>query len=419
MSPATCLVFVAVFTPFSANAASSGIFPSLRKKQAEQERLVLVEQKPDEKTPSPVESAKKDETQVAVPDPVDVGADGLPRLPEVSTMLSEASGTLKSVNSQASNLEAKVVQGQMQSETKMSKQKAAYEMKLKQQEENNRKVIAANAKISAEIKQLKSSNAAFKKHAREIEETNRVMRSQLHTLQSREVAAMQFIDKSLESTDDSKNALLQVLQASGVHHSSHRDALMQTSKADDDDDKETEDGEDSDESDEEDSDEPSFLSVAQETHLESGDISFEAEMDELDTAAQVEAPVVAAPDAQEPDHLLEVLAKQVAQLAQQEKESEKKLKELFIRDFRAGAKRHQALLVQQKSLNASRGSLLTLQSQLKAVEAHLEGVRHELQSRLHGLGQMFQKLAHFAMAPQREIPHLLAVLPKDVTIPAK
>merc|ERR1719271_200052 len=94
-----------------------------------------------------------------VPAPVDAGSDGFPHLPAVSQMLSSASGTLKTVNSQASDLEARVVKAQMQVEAKLAKQKAAFEEKLKQQEANNRMVIEENANITAEIKKLQSSNA--------------------------------------------------------------------------------------------------------------------------------------------------------------------------------------------------------------------------------------------------------------------
>merc|ERR1719502_2288150 len=99
-------------------------------------------------------------------------------------MLSQASGTLKSVSNQASGLEARVVQAQMQSEAKMAKQKAAFEEKLKQQEQGNQAVITANDKISAEIKELKGNNAALRKHAKEIGENNKLMRSELKTLEA-------------------------------------------------------------------------------------------------------------------------------------------------------------------------------------------------------------------------------------------
>merc|ERR1719224_279441 len=122
--------------------------------------------------------------------------------------------------------------------------------------------------------------------------------------------------------------------------------------------------------------------------------------------------------ASNPGDLLEVLSKEVSALAQQEKESEKNLKNLFIRDFRAGAKRHQALLAQQKSLNSTRAALQTLKAKLETAVAHLAATQSQLEARLHGIGQYLQKLSHFAMAPQNEANHLMDVLPKAVTVKA-
>jgi regulator of replication initiation timing len=411
-------------TPIPATAAAAEIFPSMRKKLRQAKALTQVDPaKKEEAQPT-----KKDAVPApgVVPDAVDVGTNGFPQLPEVSAMLNDAMGTLKTVNSQASGLQAKVVQVQMQSEAKMAKQKAAFEMKLKQQEQGNLAVIQANANISATIKQLKSDNTALKKRARETQETNRVMRTELHALQSRLVTAKTFTDDSLKNTDDSKNALLQVIQGGGAHHRHHH-ALVETSsvnhEVDDDDDDEESDDDKSDDSDDEDSDEgESFLSMSSKTHRSfDGATSFNTAMDELEAVSAVSNPVEAAAGAppQDPNDLLEVLAKQVAQLAKQEKESEKNLKNLFIKDFRAGAKRHQALLVQQKSLIGVRGELLSLQSQLKDALAHLEATRKQLEGRLHGLGKFFQQMAHFAMAPQREVPHLMEVLPKDVNFNTK
>jgi len=331
------------------------------------------------------------------------------------------------VNSKASTLEARVVQAQMQSEAKMARQKAAFEEKLKQQEQGNRVVIDANANISAEISQLQADNAALRKHAHEVEETNRLMRKELFTLQSRLGVAKDFAVHSLKSTDDSKNALLEVLKGAGGRHHRHN-ALVETSSTnqrevdDTDDEEDSGDGsDDKDSDDEEDSEEgESFLSVSMQAHRTSSDSSanFESAISELESAVP---PLASMPDAaaaspSDPDDLLEVLSKEVANLAQQEKESEKTLKTLFIRDFRAGAKRHQALMAQQKGLIATRGSLQALQAKLKDAEAHLEGTKTELESRLKGLGQFLQKLTHFAMAPQREVPHLLEVLPKTVPV---
>lgn len=359
---------------------------------------------------------------------MDAGADGYPQLPAVSQMLSEASGTLKSVNSKASNLEARVVQAQMQSESKMAKQKAAFEEKLKQQEDSNQAVIKANANISAEIKSLQGSNAALKKHAHEVEETNKVMRSELRTLESRLGVAKDFTAKSLTSTDDSKNSLLQVLKG-GKKFGHHKHALVETASStkrevdDTDDDDSSDDADETDDKDSKDDDgdeeADSFLALSSKVRRTSDSAAtFEAAMSDLENAVPAGPAMGADSEAgaksESPADLLSVLAKEVSHLAQQEKESEKNLKNLFIRDFRAGAKRHQALLAQQKTLVGTRGNLQSVEAKLKTAEAHLESTKKQLEGRLHGLGQFLQKLAHLSMAPQKEVPHLLEALPKAV-----
>merc|ERR1719199_517875 len=101
-------------------------------------------------------------------------------------------------------------------------------------------------------------------------------------------------------------------------------------------------------------------------------------MNELDAAvpASPALPLDAKAGAN-PSDLLGVLSQEVAHLAQQTKDSEAKLKQIFIKDFRAGAKRHQALLATQKTLIAQRKSLLTVQDQLKKAEAHLESTHKQ------------------------------------------
>merc|ERR1719428_1291661 len=126
----------------------------------------------------------------------------------------------------------------------MAKQKAAFEEKLKQQETGNQMVIAANANISAEIKELQKGNAALRKHAKQIQESNRVMRTELHTLEAHLGVAKDFTASSLKETDDSKNSLLQVLKG-GNHHRRHKAFVEMASKsrrdADDEDDEDEDD----------------------------------------------------------------------------------------------------------------------------------------------------------------------------------
>lgn len=414
------------------------MFPALRKRLTQQKLAAAQQHTETVKAQGPEEDSamlpEENETPAAVPAAVDTGSGEFPQLPAVSQILSGASGTLKSVSSQASSLQARVVQAQMQSESKLSKQKAAFEEKLKQQEQSNRAIVQENDNITAEIKRLKGSNEDMKKHAHDVEQNNKLMRSELQQLQSHLGTAEDFSRKSLVSTDDHKNALLEVIH--GNVHRQHK-VLVQTAskthKGKDDGDTDGSDSDATDDDDESDSDDKdnsndkadddedgsdfpatSFLAVSKSRRASKAtdavsSFAFEAAMTDLETTVPVATSA-------EPGDLLGDLMKDVAHLAEQEKQSVNTLKSLFIRDFRAGAKRRDALHAQQKALSATRSSLVELQAELKTAEGHLEATQQHLQTRLHGLGQFLQKLAHVAMAQQQDAKKLMDNLPKAVTL---
>jgi len=421
------------------------MFPALRKRLTQQKLAAAQQHTETVQAQGPVEDSatlpEENETPAAIPAAVDTGSGEFPQLPAVSQILSGASGTLKSVSSQASSLQARVVQAQMQSESKLSKQKAAFEEKLKSQEQSNRAIVQENDNITAEIKRLTGSNVDMKKHAHDVEQNNKLMRSELQQLQSHLGVAEDFSRKSLISTDDHKNALLEVIH--GNVHRQHK-VLVQTAskthKGKDDGDTDGSDSDATDDDDESDSDDKdssndkadddedadadgsdfpatSFLAVSKSRRASKAkdavsSFAFEAAMTDLETTV----PVVTSA---EPGDLLGDLMKDVAHLAEQEKQSVNTLKSLFIRDFRAGAKRRDALHAQQKALSATRSSLLEIQAELKTAEGHLEATQQHLQTRLHGLGQFLQKLAHVAMAQQQDAKKLMDNLPKAVTLKEK
>mmetsp|Transcript_100033 Transcript_100033/g.173611 ORF Transcript_100033/g.173611 Transcript_100033/m.173611 type:complete len:435 (+) Transcript_100033:83-1387(+) len=415
----SCILLLLLLGPSGAAAAAAGqskpIFPALRHKLEQKHEVAEAKKNaPKANSEEVVEPA-----HIVVPAPVDVGSNGFPVLPAVSQMMGEASSTLKNVNSKAKFLESRVVQAQTESETRMAKQKAAFERKLKAQEQGNRAVIAESANISAAISKLKKENDALRLHAKELQDTNRVMRTELHALETRLSAARDFAGHSLVTTDDSKASELNVLQVQGhLRHKHDGEDESDDSTSDD----STDDSDDSDADKDSDSsdnskEEESFMELSS-TVRRSGESSnsFEAELAEMEAVTpSLSQPQRASSDAS-PGHLLEELSREVANLAKQEKSSEKQLKELFIRDFRAGARRHQALLAQQHGLNFTRGGLVALQTKLKAAESHLESTRSQLEQRLHGVGIFMQRLAHLALAPEREVKHLLETLPKSPSI---
>lgn len=115
-----------------------------------------------------------------------------------------------------------------------------------------------------------------------------------------------------------------------------------------------------------------------------------------------------------PEEMLDVLMKDVTKLRKDEQESEKSLKQHFMKDYKVGSKRHAALFLQHKALEASRVGLQAQQAQLEKEEARLFKVRSELEHRLHNLGSFLQSLTYLAKAPVSEVPAMLKNMPKKV-----
>lgn len=340
-------------------------------------------------------------------------------------MLGSASETLKHINSQASVLEARVVQTQMENEAKLARQKAVFEQKLRIQEDHNKDLVRDNTQISTDIAALKANNSDLKKHAKELQDGSRLMRTELRALQSRFHTALDFVGSSLKSSDDSKAPELEVLQPAkatqGSNHRGHH-AYIEYGKhgenkagGDSDGVQEDEGGEGSAEDDDADEDDDegedaatSLIAVAEQAQRVAATGTSEAAEADL-PAADVEA---------NPQDLLAVLSRGVTDLQKQEHESEAKLKAMFLESFQTGTRRHASLIAQQRALNSSRASLSAMQTKLRRADARLEATGAGLRQRLRELGLFLQRLAHLPLAPAEEAPRLLKALPEDVSAAA-
>jgi len=344
-----------------------------------------------------------------VPAPVDTGADGYPQLPAVATMLHEAAQTMGSISTRTNDLAKRIAQAQADKAQKMQKQKAVFEKKLHTQEEENRAMLATNSKITAAINTLKSENAATVKHASELQAANKVMRTELATLQAKLGAAKAFTVAAMSATDDSRAPELGVLKAPapapraapasraaprGSPKSRRAPAMVALSKRGDSDVQESggeEDRDDqADDADDGADDGTSFLAVGR------------------------NATRVTAAGADDAEDVLSILKRDVEALQKQERDSEANLKQRFLKDFQAGAKRHAVLVAHQRALNATRSGLTALQAKLRSAERHLEATHGHLEERMRGVGLFIQRLAHLALAPQTETPGLMKHLPASV-----
>lgn len=385
--------------------------------------------------PEPPDAPAMSQHTPAIPEPVNLGPDGFPKLPEVAVILGIASRTMQTVTEQASTLEKRVMKAQTEKAAKMAKQKAAYEEKLKSQETVNRGLVAQNVQVAQEITRLKEGNTGIKEHAHELQEANGLMRSELAALEARLSSAKEFVSMALKSSEDKNVKELLVLEPlNHLHHTKHDlGSLISQVRSDDAAPQEVEGKKDV---------EVAAMNLVpsqpKASHADDGADDEDEEEDDDDRSATSllalktrrayePAPRVRDPDAtasmsgsldDNPAMLVHALQLQVDDLAKEERASESQLKKLFLSEFAVGARRYTALLAQQQALNSTRAGLTELQARFQAAEAHLQGRKEQLTARLHAVGLYLQKLAHLALAPAAEVPHLMPALPGSVVLPA-
>jgi len=397
------VVMLLLAAPFHV-AGKGAMFPSMKRRLHHAQAAAQEAPQPvasDYSTEAKIADADQSPADISIPAPVGIGADGFPVLPAVSKILGGASKTLEQVNSEAAVLEQRMEKIQKQSAEQMSHQKSVYEQKLKLQEADNKAVIAHNGQIAKNIEKLKQANDGLRKHAHELQAENKLMRTELKTLQTKFGEGLSFLTDSMTKTDDSNSPTLAVLQTQGAHKRRH--PASDDGKDDDEDDKS------SDDDDEQSGDEDDDSSFVEVSSMRSTRRMYE-DLDMGALAQPVPAPEV------DPRELLNVLSTGIDKVKKQEKASEEQLKSLFLKGFKAGAVRHASLLQQQKAFNATRLSLENTQQKLRNAGKHLEGTHDNLSNRLHTVGHFLQKLAHLALAPASEVPKALSSIPKALHV---
>merc|ERR1719253_1514558 len=216
---------------------------------------------------------------------------------------------LHHVDTQYAELKARLEAKQKESSTKMNKQKAVFEQKLKEQEEGNRMVVAETTKIKEEIEGLKKGNDALRTKSKELQEDNHEMRMELHALQEELGTAHDFAVTSLKSTDDSKAKDLVVLEISRSKPHRHH-VFVQVEHDDDEDDKDRDDDKDDDEDD-------AGVSLLQDDE--------QVEPEEAE-AVQAEAPVEVPSADKDPTDILSALSTGVERFEREEQAQEDKIK---------------------------------------------------------------------------------------------
>lgn len=377
-----------------------------------------------------------------IPSVEGAGKDGLPELPSVGSMMNGATATLSGINAKANELQAKMMAVQKENQARIEKQKAVFDKKLKEQEQKNQEVISENAKFAKKIMDLKSFNEKTLQNSKELQKQNELRRKELDTFDELLGKAQAFVEDSINSNDDSHAPELAILTEKkepeksaekpllpiGQEHldqeappkvtlSSIKKTLVRakdvekkqaTDDGDDDTDTETAVASVEEKTDEKDEQVANVETVekdekdsSDDTHVDadgSEDLSF-MEIEETVSEEPTDAAAGGSDAAADPEGLLAVLSKGVKDLKKEGRESEKKLKGLFLNSFKAGNTRHTALLAQQKVLKSTLTSMKTYGAKLQAAETHLKDTKAKLDKSLHNTGLVLSKLANVAVAP--------------------
>jgi hypothetical protein len=115
--------------------------------------------------------------------------------------------------------------------------------------------------------------------------------------------------------------------------------------------------------------------------------------------------------------MLQSVSQELKDLAAEDEQGLERQTEMFHSQLAQEHRAYKAALVQQRSLNKTEASLLTLQSKLHRAVSHLQGTKQHLQQRVRGVGQYLQHLAHLLLAPDKEAAGLIDSMPQDVPIP--
>lgn len=391
-----------------------------------------------------------------------VGKDGLPELPSVDQMMSDATSTLSAMNSKAADLQAKMTEVQKQNAARLAKQKSIYDNQLKKQEKENQHLIGENKKLAHDIVQVKGSNEKMLAHTKQLQHDIETRRAELKDLRGLVGSTDGFVQEVLAETADKNSPELAVLVNGGKFEKVKEETKVEKKeqkkaekkdeedkehkqekkeeKEDEEDKEDKEDNEESKEEDGEDEDEDEKDEKVEKSEKAEKKEKAEktqkaekkkkakkqekAEKSEKDEKAKTDkaeadkkkdedededgddetsfVQVSAAPATDSSESILTVLTKGLKDLKSQGKASEKELKKLFKSSFKTGEERHAALLSQQQVLHKTLDEMTYYGTKLHIAEKHLEETKAKLDSAIHKTGLVLKKLSQVALSPSEQ-----------------
>eukprot|EP00931_Biecheleriopsis_adriatica_P043183 TRINITY_DN2469_c0_g1_i1.p1 TRINITY_DN2469_c0_g1~~TRINITY_DN2469_c0_g1_i1.p1 ORF type:complete len:454 (+),score=154.66 TRINITY_DN2469_c0_g1_i1:91-1452(+) len=400
-----------------------------------------------------------------VPDVQNAGIDGVPVLPDVSQIL-DGSRMLGDISSKAREFEAKANKMSVSNAKRLAQQKLAFDQKLKEQELTNQDMQKANAELAARTLVEKKAAEALYNELVPVRKAGDMRRNELRGIKEQLAAVMQMIDETLAKADESKVPELAVLhieetgrKESAVfeeakkraasqdilvpvneagthkHEASEEDILVPVNEAGTHKHEASEEdilvpvneaGTHKHEASEEDILVPVSKAGTRKREASEEDAIFEeafrqatAEEDssllpsadsvapsflEVDQETDIES------SGEETEHLLSVLSQGVQKIKLQGEASQKKLKDLFMDNYKAGVKRRKALKKQEDALHRTMAKMVDYKGRLGKARTHLEASLGLLELRTTATSKYLAKLSQLASARPEVASAALATL---------
>mmetsp|Transcript_70835 Transcript_70835/g.153845 ORF Transcript_70835/g.153845 Transcript_70835/m.153845 type:complete len:658 (-) Transcript_70835:47-2020(-) len=133
-------------------------------------------------------------------------------LPPLHEMMGGPREAMAAATSKVEALANQLNQLKEEESTEVTNMRAEYSRRLRQQQREIDAKVASNSKVSMEIEELKHSNAGTRRHAVELQTSNKALTAQLNKLQSDISNAQEFAAESLNKADDREAGELSILK---------------------------------------------------------------------------------------------------------------------------------------------------------------------------------------------------------------
>lgn len=287
-------------------------------------------------------------------------------LPDVDTILSEATATVATLTKTAEKMEKAMNHTQSHHQEELLRLRESYTARLAEQDRANERVVLYNTKLKQGLDSLSVSNQLIRKSALLLQETNKGMRSMLAAFKPKFSAADAFLVASMNASEAPLHAKeLQVLQEP-LPTPTLENFLKALASGDR---------------------KHSLIQIAGQR------AAARREGAELVTAEMMNhAKVVAAETA---EAIVDSLSKRIENIGKAQEEGDNKLKAEFLANFEARQLKQDQLLVEQAELNVTRETAMKEQHELYDAKKALLSVNADLARRMQGISTFAQTTHEF------------------------